>query len=116
MDVEQIELLPCPFCGAAGDSLMVEHLEGTILHPAHQVRCDNCGASSGYTSHNCREAWNTRAALTPPEGYVLVPVDRTEEMNDAGCMALAGSIGGYESACVSKCWSAMLAARPEVKP
>lgn len=72
MDVEQIELLPCPFCGAAGESLMVEHLEGTILHPAHQVRCDNCGASSGYTSHNFREAWNIRAALTPPEGHVVV--------------------------------------------
>ncbi|HEL7630568.1 TPA: Lar family restriction alleviation protein [Stenotrophomonas maltophilia] len=72
MDVEQIELLPCPFCGAAGDSLIVEHLEGTILHPAHQVRCDNCGGSSGYTDHDCREAWNTRTALTPPEGYVPV--------------------------------------------
>ncbi|WDW05987.1 Lar family restriction alleviation protein [Stenotrophomonas maltophilia] len=106
MDVEQIDLLPCPFCGAASDSLIVEHLEGTILHPAHRVRCDNCGASSGYTDHACREAWNTRAALTPPEGWVLMPRVLTEEMLQAGYPADDAQTG-YE---------AMIAVRPEVKP
>ncbi|WP_243350829.1 Lar family restriction alleviation protein [Stenotrophomonas acidaminiphila] len=56
------ELLPCPFCGEA-NHLLVEHLDGTIIHPAYQVRCDNCGASSGYTDRSCAELWNTRAAL-----------------------------------------------------
>lgn len=54
------ELLPCPFCGD-GSSLMIEHLEGTIIHPAHRVRCDNCGASIEYTDHDHVAIWNRRA-------------------------------------------------------
>lgn len=50
-----------------------------------------------------------RAALTPPEGYVLVPVAPTLEMVVAG-VALA-----YDGKCES-IYTAMLAARPEVKP
>jgi len=75
------ELEPCPFCGEAVH-LLVEHLEGTIIHPAYQVRCDNCGASSGFTDKSCVELWNTRAALraapewqpieTAPEGRLVV--------------------------------------------
>lgn len=49
------------------------------------------------------------AALTPPEGYVLVPVAPTREMVVAG-VALA-----YDGKCESV-YAAMLAARPEVKP
>ncbi|MCF3486988.1 hypothetical protein [Stenotrophomonas maltophilia] len=50
-----------------------------------------------------------RAALTPPVGYVLVPVAPTREMVVAG-VALA-----YDGKCESV-YAAMLAARPEVKP
>lgn len=50
------------------------------------------------------------AALTPPEGYVLVPVEPTQEMLNAGY----GFETGYP---VDPClYRAMLAARPEVKP
>lgn len=55
-------------------------------------------------------------ALTPPEGWVLVPECHTPAMDDAGCLALFGSTGGKQSAQVWKCWDAMIAARPEVKP
>lgn len=44
------------------------------------------------------------AALTPPEGYVLVPVILTQEMEDAG----------YPADTAQEGWAAMLAARPEV--
>lgn len=54
------DLLPCPFCGAS-KHLHVEHLEGTIIHPAFRVRCDFCGASGAYTDKDCRAAWNRRA-------------------------------------------------------
>ena len=59
------ELKPCPFCGEADqETLMVEHMPGTILHPAYRVRCDNCGASTGYSDKSDPiTAWNTRAAL-----------------------------------------------------
>lgn len=62
MTTSNVELLPCPFCGE-GEHLLVEHLEGTILHPAHRIRCDNCGASTGYTDKDFRADWNTRACV-----------------------------------------------------
>ena len=46
------------------------------------------------------------AALTPPQGYVLVPVQPTPEMMRAGNWRM-NHIDQYK---------AMLAARPEVKP
>jgi hypothetical protein len=49
------------------------------------------------------------AALTPPEGYVLVPAVPTQEMLDAGWDA------DEAVADVPTTWAAMLAARPEVK-
>jgi len=54
-------LAPCPFCGAI-ENLYVQHMDKTILHPAHRVVCDNCGASTGYTDSGRHiEAWNTRS-------------------------------------------------------
>lgn len=50
------------------------------------------------------------AALTPPEGFVLVPVDLTQEMLDAGWYA------EELTADVPTVWAALLSARPEVKP
>lgn len=49
------------------------------------------------------------AALTPPEGWVLAPVEPTRGMVVAG-VALA-----YDGKCASV-YAAMLAARPEGKP
>ncbi len=51
-----------------------------------------------------------KAALTPPQGYVLVPVEPTQEMLNAGY--------GFESEYPVDpfLYRAMLAARPEVKP
>ncbi len=48
------------------------------------------------------------AALTPPEGYVLVPVDPTRQMQ------VAALEGEWSRATPAKVWGAMLAARPEV--
>lgn len=69
------------------------------------------------------------AALTPPEGYVLVPVEPTDEMLGDGAEsrpmlpftpleeweafeAMSGCEQGWHKARL--CWAAMLAARPEV--
>lgn len=54
------DLKPCPFCGET-EHLMVQHLEGTVLHPAYRVICDNCGASSAYTDQDHVAVWNLRA-------------------------------------------------------
>lgn len=50
------------------------------------------------------------AALTPPEGYVLVPVEATEAMYTEG--QNAGD--GHDWSGPADVWAAMLAARPEV--
>lgn len=49
------------------------------------------------------------AALTPPEGYVLVPVKSTAAMDDS-----ADGIGGLYACNAGEVWDAMIAARPEV--
>ncbi|MHC1670492.1 hypothetical protein ACODUO_15130 [Stenotrophomonas maltophilia] len=51
------------------------------------------------------------AALTPPEGYVLVPVEMTEAMQRAGAGIVCTDVEE-----IRQVWAAMLAARPEVKP
>ncbi|AYZ71298.1 hypothetical protein [Stenotrophomonas maltophilia] len=48
------------------------------------------------------------AALTPPEGYVLVPVEPTDDM------LLAAYRADTTKGPVTRRWFAMLAARPEV--
>lgn len=54
------ELRPCPFCGEV-QHLHKEHMQGTNLHPAYRIKCDNCGGSTGYTDNDCVADWNTRA-------------------------------------------------------
>lgn len=66
------------------------------------------------------DAWATwQAALTPPEGYVLVPVEATGPMKDAvesfvipHCFLRTG----VQIADFNERYRAMLAARPEVQP
>lgn len=51
------------------------------------------------------------AALTPPEGYVLVPVVPTKQMIDAAVPTSSQDQTGRRQRAL---WDAMLAARPEV--
>jgi len=70
------ELLACPFCGgdAAIRNWQDEELWSHAIVEWQKVHCTECeceGISScpGYEPDTV-QAWNTRAALTPPEGYV----------------------------------------------
>lgn len=58
----------------------------------------------GFETGSGREA----SPLTPPEGYVLVPVGLSSSMAKAAWATLAAD-GSFE-----EIWTAMLAARPEV--
>lgn len=109
------DFLPCPFCG----SEKVEDIGGLQSGPF--PRCMKCGArppgpfSEG--KRNAVDVWNTRSALTPPKGYVLVPVRPTEAMVDAVesiKMPHAYLRTGVRIADFNERYSAMLAARPEV--
>lgn len=68
-----------------------------------------CGAE---LDRNDQAAINAiAAALTPPEGYVLVPMVPTKAMVDASVPAASQDQTGRRQRAV---WDAMLAARPEV--
>ncbi len=62
------------------------------------------------------------AALTQPEGFVLVPVEPTDDMVwapsdvEVGYPTWAGSKDGCTTDEAKAIWAAMLAARPEARP
>lgn len=118
------ELMACPFCGgdAAIRNWQDEELWSHAIVEWQKVHCTECeceGISScpGYEPDSV-QAWNTRAALTPPKGYVLVQVRPTEAMVDAVesiKMPHAYLRTGVRIADFNERYSAMLAARPEIK-
>ena len=76
------DLLPCPFCWA-NEGLYVQRMDGTILHPAYRVVCDNCAASTGYTDGGKHvEAWNTRPGVTVAEAAKVLLEDYTLKGGD----------------------------------
>lgn len=56
-----------------------------------------------------QEACKVVNTLAPPEGFVMVPVEPTEEMRRRGAVHVSNPCG-----LASDVWAAMLAARPEV--
>ena len=87
--IERQMLLPCPFCGDDGDKgrqEVTQMIEGR--NKFARITCRACGAMCP------EENWNRRAALAAqpapaavPPGYVLVPIEPTPEMVDAGDVA-----------------------------
>ena len=60
------ELKPCPFCGENDPE--IEHMEGTILHPAYVVKCGHCGAQAPWSDKGDHvEKWNQRATADNQE-------------------------------------------------
>jgi len=84
----------------ARELLAAEYLKGGAMPASVDIR-------AGRTNWPTQMAVNAIiAALTPPEGYVLVPLEPTEAMIDA-----------YDESGDARIdWAMMIAARPEVKP
>jgi hypothetical protein len=57
---------------------------------------------------------HARAALTPPEGYALVPVELTHEMYSAFVEQWFTKVRAIDDTGMEDCYAALLAARPEV--
>lgn len=100
------ELLPCPFCGEAA--------KHTVWGDAgfNKVECTYCDVGMDYFYHqdDAFEAWNRRAALrAAPEGFVLVPVEPTQNMKSAASKLFARK----PTATPAEFYRAMLAARPQ---
>ncbi|CAL1778226.1 hypothetical protein BRC2024_HCTLARHO_CDS_0025 [Acinetobacter phage vB_AbaS_Silvergun] len=87
----------------ARELLAVVHSEAGWHRLANEIRMN----STFDIDHSLALA-AIRVALTPPDGYVLVPVKMTNEMY------LAAMTQGPNTILLSQ-WEAMLAARPEVK-
>ena len=129
--MSEIELKACPFCGGeAGirkwqDEDLWSHAIAE-WQKAHCTECECEGISScpGYDPDTV-QAWNTRPALTPPEGFVLVPVEPTDEevrmtndaqqeFFDANLASQFFSSGHYGEESIRHALRAVRAARPEV--
>lgn len=101
------ELLPCPFCG-----------ESTAFDESHRTDCyfrvsqqllDDADVSGSLSE--VYDAWNRRAALAPPDGYVLVPAELVAAIED---LTLIYEAGGDIDCKLSQV-EELLAARPEMK-
>lgn len=85
----------CPECGGENGH---ESEDGWL-------RCSRCSNPHDVTRHQAIQA--IIAALTPPDGYVLVPVEPTEEMLKVGYSWMMGRI------VMRSLYDELLAARPE---
>ena len=77
-------------------------------------RIKDPGKYNNYEVQAAWDAWQERAtqpAPSVPDGYKLVPIVSTDEMDNAG----SEHCDGYLST-AQVVWDAMLAAAPEVKP
>ncbi|EIC4423042.1 Lar family restriction alleviation protein, partial [Salmonella enterica subsp. enterica serovar Cerro] len=132
---EENGLLPCPFCGGKARQLTIEqdndpHFGGDV------ITCTECGVSShvefGF-KENLKSTWNSRAAMfrdlsqpVDPQiseyekimlraGWVMVPVEPTDEMIAAAMNCEDVLFNSDESFCVQfgNIYEAMLAAAPQ---
>ena len=130
---ETMTLLPCPFCGETG----VTVVEGSTFRWMFAA-CDHCGASCGevrvqthgdgtpeqWREQGKRDAideWNRRApviaARKVPDGWQLVPIEPTVEMlNGARDWSVRKNGMGVGHDQATGCYAAMLAAAPKVTP
>lgn len=119
-DIEKrAEIVLCPFCGDWGAEVAESAVPSIHGGQKQAVYCNTCFCEgpTSETEKGAVEAWNRRAALTPPEGYVLVPVKPTEAMVDAVesiKMPHALLRTSVRLADFDQRYSSMLAARPEV--
>ncbi|WP_141057471.1 Lar family restriction alleviation protein [Stenotrophomonas rhizophila] len=111
-DIEKIaEIALCPFCRDWGAEVAESAVPSIHGGQKQAVYCNTCFCEgpTSETEKGAVEAWNRRAALTPPEGYVLVPVEPTEKM---AAVAQQFVYSGFDWP--KAVYRAMVAARPEV--
>lgn len=88
-------------CAASLDSTQ------TALQPLPPVDGYDNRVQGHYSAEQMRSY--ARAAITPPDGYVLVPVEPTDEMLSTGYGWMMGP------SVMRKLWTQLLVACPEVK-
>nr|WP_164083563.1 hypothetical protein [Stenotrophomonas pavanii] len=95
----------------------VEQRARELLIAQYKARGDLVAAFNiergGLSSFYAAEIAAIVAALTPPEGYVLAPVEPTDDMLNSGLFGLEPMLHVSD---IRAIYDDMLAARPEVKP
>lgn len=112
------DILPCPFCGNPDVQLVtIPDADGDALHA---VGCPKCGCNG--TPHVAAMddprpaavvAWNRRALLTAPPGYVLVPVELAGRLQASIGAFVSDEGWGAADMGTADDLSALLAAAPE---
>ena len=68
------ELLPCPFCGETTDNGFL----------AHKGSCYIMQKAVGANPETLKDAWNTRADLTPPQSPNRAVLDALDKWDNQG--------------------------------
>jgi hypothetical protein len=111
-DIEKgAEIALCPFCGDWGAEVAESAVPSIHGGQKQAVYCNTCfcAGPTSETEKGAVEAWNRRVALTPPEGFVLVPVEPTEAM-----LQEIHLVKSFTGEAMHRRYAAMIAARPEV--
>lgn len=113
---KRAEIALCPFCGDWGAEVTESAVPSIHGGQKQAVYCNTCFCEgpTSETENGAVEAWNRRAALTPPAGYVLVPVELTHEMYCAFVEQWFTKVRAIDDTEMEDCYAALLAARPEV--
>ncbi|EHV4125029.1 Lar family restriction alleviation protein [Salmonella enterica] len=130
-------LLPCPFCGSPAEHYPDGDMEGYIIMCGNKNGDCNLQAFGFATPEEAEKAWNTRAAMLQSKyrdlsqpvdpqiseyekimqraGWVMVPVEPTDEMIEAAMNCEDVLFNSDESFCVQfgNIYEAMLAAAPQ---
>ncbi|EAO5735277.1 hypothetical protein F2U26_11940 [Salmonella enterica] len=130
-------MLPCPFCGSPAEHYPDGDMEGYIIMCGNKNGDCNLQAFGFATPEEAEKAWNTRAAMLQSKyrdlsqpvdpqiseyekimqraGWVMVPVEPTDEMIEAAMNCEDVLFNSDESFCVQfgNIYEAMLAAAPQ---
>lgn len=113
-----VELLPCPFCGGV---VYADDPAEDFGNSAYWLSCQDCGrefnnpdtATGWYaTREDAAASFNTRAP-SPPDGWKLVPMESTDDMQIAFAEVWYTKVRCVDDCEMQDCYKAMLAASPE---
>lgn len=116
MTTELVELADCPFCGSPAE--FAKGGFGEIFAACTKCWC-HMGGAWATDQETAAKGWNTRALASRaavPDGFVLVPMEATFDMEDAGLRwmtAFQHMRKQDRRNAMANAYEAMLAAAPE---
>ena len=106
---------PAPVVPELLDDTSLRAVIGRIGNEVHNLSCEQTSDDrlASRLSEIAGDLWKLAQQASPaplvPDGWKLVPVEMTQEMEEAAFRVTGGTVGGY-------LYTAMLAAAPEAQP